>query len=145
MKLTYNLGGGLPDPSIFPKKISDIHFEPEISFQELDKELLKILNYRGINAKNEELLLTTGSIQGIYIFSYSFIDPGDKIAIEYPTFAGAIKVFKARNPDLVKLPVIPYYYNIEVKEKIKAMYVIPTGQNPTGINMKLEDKKDFLN
>jgi len=143
VKLTYNLGGGLPDPSIFPKKISDIHFEPEISFQELDKELLKILNYRGINAKNEELLLTTGSIQGIYIFSYSFIDPGDKIAIEYPTFAGAIKVFKARNPDLVKLPVIPYY-NIEVKEKIKAMYVIPTGQNPTGINMKLEDKKRLL-
>ncbi len=144
-KLTCNLAGGLPDPRIFPRKIQiqKIPFGQETSFPELNKQILKILNYRGINAKEEEILLTTGSIQGIYIFAYSFIDKGNKVAMEYPTFAGAIKVFKSRNANLIKLPVIPYY-DIEIKEEIKALYVIPTGQNPTGVHMKLEDKKRLI-
>lgn len=145
--MTYNLAGGLPDPRIFPRnlKIFEMNFEQAISFNELDNEILKILRYRGINAKKEEILLTTGSIQGIFIFAYAFINSGDKVAIEYPTFAGAIRVFKSRGAKFVKIPVIPYY-DLKIKEEngIKAVYVIPTGQNPTGIHMRLEDKKELL-
>ncbi|WOE50370.1 PLP-dependent aminotransferase family protein [Sulfuracidifex metallicus DSM 6482 = JCM 9184] len=145
MKLIYNLGGGLPDPMVFPRSFSSpiIPFERTLSFQDLDEELIRLLKYRGIDASKDEILITTGSIQGIFIFSNTLLNDGDKVALEYPTFAGAIRVFKSRNVIPVKLPVIPYY-DINIKDKIKAVYTIPTGQNPTGIHMKLEDKKRIL-
>lgn len=142
--MTINMAGGLPDPRIFPRSFySDIPFEPSFMIPGLDREIKKVLSFRGINVSTDEFLLTTGSIQGIFLFSRTILNPGDRVAVEYPTFAGALRVFKSVKVSLVKLPVIPYY-DLRLPENVKVVYVIPTGQNPTGINMRIEEKKALL-
>ncbi len=99
------------------------------------------------DCKADEILPVTGSTQAMDLLCKALIDPGDKIAVESPTFLGNMQCMKLYQAQL--LPVDSDEDGIRVdqleevfkKEHPKMLYVIPTFQNPTGRTLSLERRK----
>lgn len=111
------------------------------------KQLLKL---KGITAVNKQIMVTSGSQQAIEFFAKLLIEPGDFVIVEEPTFIGAIQAFEAygakiigvpMNHDGMKLDILESYI---IKYRPKFIYVQPNYQNPTGITMSLEKRKELL-
>ena len=102
-------------------------------------------NRQVVVASPENILITTGSQQALTILGMVFINPGDKVAVESPTYLGALQAFSPCQPQYVEIPtddngIIPEHLNeVLTKEpKIKFVYTVPTFQNPTGKTIPLE-------
>lgn len=127
---------------------SDKFFEysPAEGHPDLRREVLKHLKERGTPAKEEELLIVSGSQQGIDIVSSVFLNPGDKVALEDPTYVWATCSFKSRQAECLPIPLDEDGLRLDVLEsqikrnRPKLIYVIPNFQNPTGITMSMEKR-----
>ena len=165
-----SLAGGLPDPQTFPKEeikkiIDDVLTEKaDIALQygatpgvtEFRKELVNLARYRGITGiKESNVFVTVGSQEALFILFNIFVDPGDTVIVEMPTYLAALNPLRARKPNFIGVHLTengPDLDELErkVKESInngkkpKLMYVIPTAQNPGGTTMSLEDRKRLL-
>ena len=108
------------------------------------------LEKAGIHAKREEIIITSGSSQGIDLTAKTFINPGDRVLVESPTFLGALQTFLVYQADLKSVEtdgkgLIPEDLEKKIKmHRPKFLYTIPTFQNPTGITMVLERRKHVL-
>ncbi|TFZ40773.1 PLP-dependent aminotransferase family protein [Soehngenia longivitae] len=108
-----------------------------------------IAKKRNINAKLENVLITTGATQGIELVSQTFIQDGDVVLVESPTFFAALPVFKKYGATVI--PVKMDYEGIDLndletklkKYNPKLLYIIPTFQNPTGISLSKERRIDI--
>ena len=119
-----------------------------------DPELLKqICNYlasQGIPTQSHQLLVTNGTQQGIDLFARTFLGPKDVVAMETPCFSGAIDAFRFSHAVIQPIPIDDEGIRIDILEelatqtKIKAIYTVPTYQNPTGAIMSLRRRKDLL-
>jgi 2-aminoadipate transaminase len=104
----------------------------------------------GIQAKNDEIIIISGSSQGIDLMAKAFINPGDCVLVESPTFLGALQTFLVYQADLKSVEtdacgLIPEDLEKKIKlHKPKFLYTIPTFQNPTGITMIEERRKKVL-
>ncbi|EFA86769.1 kynurenine/alpha-aminoadipate aminotransferase-like protein [Heterostelium album PN500] len=125
--------------------------------------LLEVLVYfqiRTHNLKNFEnnygICLTNGAQHGISVVLENLLDEGDSIILEEPTYGGLFGVTFARNINLVglgmddegilidELKSTLSNWNIKEKPFPKLLYLIPTGQNPTGIIYSNKRKRDIL-
>jgi len=166
-----SLAGGMPDPLEFPfdnvksiinnwdnKKASmAMQYGPTPGYSPLVENLKKRMNInKKINLDNQELLVTTGGQQAIFLLSRLFIDYGDTIIIEQPSFIGAVAAFLSNGADFKGVPLendgvdINYLENLIKKlldkgKKIKFFYTIPTFQNPAGVSMSIEKRKTLYN
>lgn len=119
-----------------------------------DEEFIKVLvaYLRGISVSLEphQLLVTNGTQQGIDLFTRTFLGPGDVIAVETPCFSGAIDAFRLSRAQLQPIPVDKEGIRVDILEDLaarfsfKAVYTVPTGQNPTGAVMSLSRRQDLL-
>lgn len=119
-----------------------------------DPDLLKqICNYlakQGISARPHQLIITNGTQQGINLFARTFLGPKDVIAMETPCFSGAIDAFRFTHTVIQPIPLDEEGIRLDILEelatrtKIKAIYTVPTYQNPTGTIMSLRRRKDLL-
>ncbi len=97
-----------------------------------------LLEEEGLKPANDELIMLTGSSQGIELMSKAFLDPGDTVLVESPTFLGAIQTFRTYQANVVEVKMdergmIPGELEMTLwKHKPKFLYIIPTFQNPTG-------------
>ncbi len=95
----------------------------------------------------DELLPTTGSTQGMDLLCKALINPGDKIAIENPTFLGNMQCMHLYQAQLIPVPSDDIGMDMAALEEVfrtehpKMLYVIPTFQNPTGRTLPLERRK----
>ena len=102
---------------------------------------------KGIKADRSNVLAITGSMQGIDLICRAFINPGDAIMVESPTFLGALQTFNLAQAKLVPVSMDEEGVIIEeLEEKIKLhrpklYYCIPTFQNPTGRTLSLERRR----
>lgn len=156
-----SLAGGLPAPESFP-----VNFMPELIANVLEKFGPAVFQYgptegfppfreavagylaeRGVIAGPDEVIITTGSQQTLDALGKILISPGDKVAVESPTYLGAIAAFNPYQPSYVALPsdddgVIPEALEETLqKESIKFVYLIPNFQNPSGRTIPLERRK----
>jgi len=105
---------------------------------ELLGQVQKLFEAEGLSPRKEELIILSGSSQGIDLLAKTLINPGDRIIVESPTFLGAIQTFKMYQADLIEAEMDEYGLVIaDLEEKIakyqpKFIYTIPTFQNPTG-------------
>jgi 2-aminoadipate transaminase len=105
---------------------------------------------KGMHVTPNEMLLTTGSQQAIDLLTRVYIDPGDTILVEKPTYLSAIQVFKAKEAKLYSVEGDQDGMDLEdlamkiQKYKPKMVYVIPTFSNPTGKAWSLERRKGLL-
>jgi len=164
-----SFGGGMPDPSTFPvediAKIVSYVLEayPHRALQygstegvaELRQEIAKFSeSYAGIKARPENIIVTVGSQEALELLGRVFIDPGDVVITENPTYMAALQAWRVYQPKLVGVPMDEHGMVVETLEetvkrlraegaRIKFVYTIPTAQNPSGLTMT-QDRRKYL-
>ena len=161
-----SFAGGMPANDLFPIDVVDqlynglsvharqaaMQYGPTWGYPPLLESLRTYLESRGLPLENQDILITTGAQQSINILAKVFIDPGDRIVTEYPSFIGAIAAFNSYNADLSAIPLDNDGIDIGLLEKeldarssrIKMIYLSPYFHNPAGIIYSSRRKKDLL-
>lgn len=90
-----------------------------------------------------DVVVVAGSQQGLYLLAHTLIEPGDLVAIESPTYLGAIQVFRAAGARLLPIPVDADGMQVDLLQEViaqrtpKLIYTLPTFQNPSGTVMSV--------
>ena len=158
--------GGLPAPETFPvDEIQEITAnvlaeEPGSALQygptTGDPRLRQILAERfsqkmGMDLDSEQVIVTTGSQQALYLASMIHVNKGDNVAIESPTFTGGLSAFDAFHANFVPIEMDNDGLRTDILEewlqagnRLKMLYTIPDFQNPTGVTLSLERRKKLV-
>ena len=105
---------------------------------------------RGIRARASGVLVVSGSQQGLDLVSRVFIDPGDVVVVEEPTYIGALQSFRVAGAKIIGIPVDANGMRIDIlasvleRERPKLIYTLPTYQNPSGAVMSIERRRHLL-
>lgn len=156
-----SFAGGNPSPKTFPadklagyaarlireQGDSVLQYGGTLGTAELLGQVQKLFEAEGLSPRKEELIILSGSSQGIDLLAKTLINPGDRIIVESPTFLGAIQTFKMYQADLIEAEMDEQGLVIaDLEEKIakyqpKFIYTIPTFQNPTGRTLPAERRR----
>ncbi|MCX7771850.1 MAG: PLP-dependent aminotransferase family protein [Clostridia bacterium] len=123
---------------------------PTEGLPSLRQNIAKLMRERGTNVSPDEVLVLSGSQQGIALSAEVFIDPGDVVLVEEPSFFSALQIFNAAGARVVGVPVDENGMKVDVLEQLlkrhrpKLIYTMPTFQNPSGITMSLERRRRLL-
>jgi DNA-binding transcriptional MocR family regulator len=104
----------------------------------------------GIRYGPDEILVVAGSQQGLYLLARALLEPGDVVAVESPTYLGALQVFRAVGARLLPIPVDQHGLRVGLLEDVaarrrpKLIYTLPTFQNPTGTTMSRDRRERLL-
>jgi 2-aminoadipate transaminase len=113
----------------------------------LRTEIAKYMRAQGVPCQAENIAITSGSQQALDLMGRIFLDEGDTVLVEAPTFLGALQSFKAYGCQFATLPLddegarIDLLPEIIERRKPKFMYLLPTFQNPAGVTMSLERRQ----
>lgn len=156
-----SFAGGNPSPKTFPaEKLAEyaarlirergdsiLQYGGTVGTPGLLEQVQKLFMAEGLSPKQEELIILTGSSQGIELLSKTLINPGDRVIVESPTFLGALQTFKLYQADLIEAEMDEQGLILsDLEEKVakyrpKFLYTIPTFQNPTGRTMPGERRQ----
>lgn len=160
-----SFAGGLPAAELFPveemihisKEVIEKHgskalqYGPTEGYQPLREAIAKRMEKVSVHITANDVLVTSGSQQGLDFAAKIFIDPGDVIIVEKPSYLGAINAFKAYEPKFIDIELEDDGMNMEElegilenTENIKYIYVIPDFQNPSGKTWSLEKRKKLV-
>lgn len=118
--------------------------------QELKNIIKNLLKSRGIITSTKQLIVTSGSQQAIDFLGKLFIEPGDVVIVEEPTYPGAIQVFENYGARIVGIPMSEDGMKLDILESCllkyrpKFIYTQPNFQNPSGMTMSLEKRRQLL-
>ncbi|MCY6958594.1 MocR-like pyridoxine biosynthesis transcription factor PdxR [Clostridium brassicae] len=99
----------------------------------------------------DNIMIVSGAQQGIDIVAKALINVNDNIAIEKPTYSGALNVFKGRRANIFEIDMlrdgidIGAFKKILKKNKINCFYIMSYFQNPTGSTYSMQKKREILN
>jgi len=161
-----SLAGGLPSPDMFQKtqmrnvseKLLKTNLENIFQYSavpgevDLKKAIIKFLKRDHISVDEDQILITTSGQNGLDLTGRLFLNPGDIIMIDRPTFAGAIVAFQMQDPEIVGIDIESDGPNVNEYEKVisrmetkpKFIYVVPDFQNPTGITTSFRKREALL-
>jgi len=160
-----SFAGGIPAQDFYPseefKKIvrsvldserGDRMFDysPFNGEPELRQSVIKHLEGKGMSVRPDELLILSGSQQGIDLVSNLLVDPGDCVIVEEPTYFWAISNFKARQARLIGCShddegiSLSEVENALRRHAPKFLYLMPNNQNPTGRTISLARRKALV-
>lgn len=164
-----SFAGGLPDPATFPvnelKHItSDIlDKQPHLALQygptegdtNLKDELVKWMGKDGIDVSRDQILITSGSQQGLDLVGRVFLDPGDPLIVELPSYMAGLQVFRSCRAEMIGVPQDDAGMRTDLLEQTlarlaregrrpKFIYVVPDFQNPSGVTMTEERRRMVL-
>jgi len=133
-----SFAGGLPAPETFPRM--NLAAVPAKSLQYgasegepvLRKLIAENLNEQGLACSPEQVLVLSGSQQGIDLVAKLFIDPGTPVALEAPTYLAALQVFRFFGARFTRLDPGMHQAGMGEAARTAFAYAIPTFQNPTG-------------
>ena len=123
---------------------------PTEGVSELRETLCSLMAGRGISSEPGEVMVTSGSQQGLDLVARTFLAPGDAVVVEEPSFFGALQVFRAAQARLLGVPVDAEGMRTEVlealltRQRVKLVYTLPTYQNPSGAVMSLARRRHLL-
>jgi len=148
-----SFGGGNPDANYFPadallsacEEALRLDWRNALQYAitegniELRKILLALMEHIGISAELSQIIITSGSQQGLDMTGKVFLDPGDKVIVESPTYMGAINAFKYYQPQFLEVAMDEQGMDMDDLERVlnahpdaKFIYTVPDFQNPTG-------------
>ncbi len=169
-----SFGGGMPDPCLFPvediKRITAdvlsergalaLQYETTEGYDRLCRKLSGFMSSGGMKVSPDEILITAGSQQALDMFGRAFIDPGDEIILEEPTYLAAWSAFRTLRPKVILAPMDCYGLKPDALReilrerrsanggspgrRIKFLYTVPTCQNPTGITLTEERRRALV-
>ncbi|MEA3423937.1 MAG: PLP-dependent aminotransferase family protein [Bacillota bacterium] len=160
-----SFAGGLPAPELFPieemKKVSvkvledmgkeALQYSATEGYKPLREKIVKRMEKVEIETTPDEILVTSGSQQGLDFCGKVFLNPDDVVIVESPSYLGAINAFKAYQCKFVEVPTDDHGMIMSeldrilaVTENVKFIYVIPDFQNPTGRTWPVDRRKEFI-
>ena len=151
----YSFAGGYPDAATFPldeiRRLSSLVLEKygpkavQYGATQGVPELRKVISERyGVGLEN--IQITTSSQQGIDVCSRILLNPGDVVLCLDPTYLGALQSFRSYRARVVSLRSFREEdcgVGPEVLRRAKFCYVIPDFQNPSGVTMSLEERREL--
>lgn len=117
----------------------------------LRQEIVKQMRLHSIQADDENVLVTNGSLQSLQLIFQVFSHPGDYIVVEKPSYSIMHMFTKIYKLNVIEVPVTNEGMDLEIlanelqKNNVKFVYVMPAYQNPTGISMPRNKREEFLN
>ena len=160
-----SFAGGLPAPEMFPsKELSEIskdilenngdaalQYNITEGYGPLRDIVGKRMSKINIGQDFDDIIIVSGAQQGIDLAAKAFINEGDGVICEQPTFIGGLNTFRSYNARIFTADIHEDGMNIEQVENIlksnsniKLIYTIPTFQNPSGVTMSVDKRKRLL-
>ena len=165
-----SFAAGYPAPDVFPwddlqaittqilarRDGSTLQYGATRGYRPLIEHLLAhTLSARGISSRFDDIIITSGSQQGLDLIGRVLIDPGDPVIVELPTYSGAIAAFHNLQASLVGVPQDADGIEIASVDRVatdlkrqgkpaKFIYVTPNFQNPAGLLMSAERRRELL-
>jgi 2-aminoadipate transaminase len=156
-----SFAGGFPDPATFPReRVAAVLAELDASaFQYAPTQGLagtrdafadRIEAGQGRRPADDELVVTSGAIEALELVGKSFLDRGDVVVVEGPTYLGAIQSFRGFETDVVAVPLDADGLQVDELERMlarglrpKLLYTIPDHQNPAGVSLS-DERRSLL-
>jgi 2-aminoadipate transaminase len=161
-----SFAGGFPDPSTFPRERASALLDEFAESGEsnafqyaptrglagaLDALAGRLDSKQGRRPEDTELLITSGAIEGLELVGKTFLDRGDLVAVEGPTYLGAIMAFRGFEAEIVAVPMDDDGVQVDELERRladgvrpKLLYTIPDHQNPAGVSMTTERRETLV-
>jgi len=160
-----SFAGGYPDPTLFPMgelheiyddllsaaNASALQYTASDGLPALRALVAGRLTTDGMPCTADDVLITQGGQQGLDLTAKLFIDPGDVIVTERPTFLGALIAFNPCEPDYRSVPMDEEGMDTDAleevlrrTERVKLVYTVPDYQNPTGRTMSLARRRRLV-
>jgi 2-aminoadipate transaminase len=165
-----SFAGGLPAPDHFPydfvtETVKEImakkgrvalQYGPTDGLPELKEEFIKFLKkHEGIEAKSENLIITTASQQALDMVGRLFVDASDPVLVEKPSYMGALQVFRSYGAEFIGVKLEDDGISTEELEErlawlrsqdehYKFVYLVPDFQNPSGVTLSEEKRRKVI-
>lgn len=159
-----SFAGGLPNPEFFP--VDDLAESARVVLEQSSRSILQYAGSLGyyllrewiatryskkysMDITPEQVVITNGSQQAIDIMAKLFINRGDGVILEKPSYLGAIQALSAYQPSFREVELeadganLAEVESLFLNEDIKLMYAVPNAQNPSGISYSDEKRKDL--
>jgi 2-aminoadipate transaminase len=161
-----SFAGGFPDPLTFPRErasalLAEFAATGEATaFQytptrglagTLDAVAGRLEAVQGRRPADDELLITSGGIEALELVCKSFLDRGDAVVIEGPTYLGAIMAVRGYEAEITAVPMDEDGLQVDELERLlagglrpKLLYTIPDHQNPAGVSLSVERREPLV-
>lgn len=163
-----SLAGGFPNTESFPQEIFDevwdavgaqkaaaLQYGPTEGLLELRERAVEIMGHEGAVARVEDVMITSGGQQAIDLSIRTFVNPGDIVLAEGPTYPGAVPSLTAYEANVLHIPMDDDGMRIDLLEetldrlaregrRAKLLYTIPNFHNPGGVTMSLERRERLI-
>jgi DNA-binding transcriptional MocR family regulator len=152
---TISFAAGIPAPELYP--LDDFRQAmtqvlntagqallqpcPVEGYYPLRQTIARRMADRGATFRAENILIVTGSQQGLDLIARAFLRAGDEVVVEAPSYLGALQIFSAAGARLLGVPLdeegmrLDVLENILIRYRPKLIYTLPTFQNPSGRTM----------
>ena len=158
-----SLAGGIPAPELFDVSglaeafqrvlrgtagARSLQYTVSEGDPELRECLAELVRARGAQALGEDVLVTTGSQQALDLIATVLLDPGDTVLVERPCYLAALQLFLMSGARVVSVPcdgdgLVPEALEAAIQaHRPKLLYTVPTFQNPTGVTLPLERRRE---
>jgi DNA-binding transcriptional MocR family regulator len=132
-----------------------LQYGDSTGYYPLRTRLIDVMALEGVSADEEDIIITAGGQQALDLLAKTFIDPGDTIITEAPSYTGALNAFKAYEANIIGIPIDKDGIIVsEVEKKLKELsgkkigvkfiYVVPNFSNPSGVTISLERREKLL-
>jgi len=164
-----SLAGGFPNTESFQREVfeevmeaigrdhlaSALQYGPTEGLYELRERCVEVMAEEGARARVDDLMITSGGQQAIDLSIRTFVDPGDVVLAEGPTYPGAVPCFTTYEARVVHVPMDDEGLRVDLVEgelerlaaegrPPKLLYTIPSFHNPAGVTMSLERRRALV-
>src|ERR671938_1940376 len=163
-----SLAGGFPDTRTFGeesfREISKnvaadsaqaLQYGPTAGLEGIKDVIVDVMASEGTRANQEDIFVTTGAQQGLDLVGKVFLDEGDAVLCEGPTYVGALNAFAAYRPRILHVPMdragmIPVAAREALRKtrkqgiRVKFIYTVPNFQNPPGLTLVAARRRELL-
>jgi len=159
-----SLGGGMPAPELFPLRefqeacryvlehegAQALQYSVTEGYPPLKQYLMEKMRKYGVPAEEDNILIVNGSQQALDLIGKVFINPGDTVLTDAPTYLGAIQAWNAYEARFVTVPLDEDGTRVDLvedalkREPIKFIYCLPNFHNPAGVTLSLERRQKLV-
>lgn len=163
-----SFAGGYPDPTLFDveglqeaavrayqNSRGCLEYGSTEGTSQMKTEVIRLMQKRGVTAKAENIIVTTGSQQAFDLVLRVFVNAGDRVFVEQPTYSTNIQAVRTYQARISSVPVDAQGLDVEVLERMlaqaktpeelpKLLYTIPTFSNPSGATLTVQRRLRLL-
>lgn len=159
-----SFGGGNPAPELFPLRefeeachyvlekqgTTALQYGVTEGYPPLKQYLIDKMRKYGVPAEQENILMVNGSQQALDLIGKVFLNPGDTVLTDAPTYLGAIQAWNAYEARFVGVPLdengtrVDLIEDVLKREKVKLIYCLPNFHNPAGVTLSLERRHKLI-